>query len=91
MKTLRWSDRQDPTGATVDVELREDGRPIRCRAQRARLVGGKTVLTPWWAAAYEERELEGIRVPARIEAGWQVPEGRFPYLRAELTSFAFVR
>jgi hypothetical protein len=37
--TLRLRDRQDATGATVDLDLSDEGRPLVCRANRPRLVG----------------------------------------------------
>lgn len=89
--TLRVRDREDPTGATVDIDLDDDGRPLGCRADRPRMVGKKTVLTPWSATCSEFHEWEGLRVPARLGASWQLPEGPFVYFRAEITSFFAVR
>jgi hypothetical protein len=37
--SLRVRDCADPTGATVDVDISEDGRPLACRADRPRMVG----------------------------------------------------
>jgi len=89
--TLRVRDREDPTGATVDIDLDDDGRPLGCRADRPRMVGKKTVLTPWSATCSEFHEWEGLRVPTRLGASWQLPEGPFVYFRAEITSFFAVR
>jgi len=89
--TLRLWDREDPTNATIDMEIGEDGRPAACRAIRPRLVGRKAVATPWSALAAEFRELEGIQVASRTEAVWQLAEGEFSYFRAEVTSFQAVR
>lgn len=89
--TLRLRDRQDPTGATVDLDLSEEGRPLVCRADRPRLVGKQAVLTPWLATGSEFREYEGLRVVTHLEVAWHLPEGPFSYFRAELTSFAAVR
>jgi hypothetical protein len=88
--TLRVRDRDDRTGATVDLEIGDDGRPLVCRANRPRLVGKQSVPTPWSGTCTESREWEGLRVASRIEAAWQLPEGEFTYFRAEVTSFQVV-
>jgi hypothetical protein len=87
---LRVWDREDPAKTTVDIEIGEDGRPVSCRADRPRLVGKIAVPTPWSGVASEFREWEGIRVARRTEAAWLLPEGAFPYFRAEVMSFAAV-
>jgi len=89
--TLRVRDREDPTGATIDIDSDKDGRPLACRADRPAIVGKRTVLTPWSATCSEFHEWEGLRVPTRLEASWHRPEGPFLYFRAEITSFVAVR
>lgn len=89
--TLRVRDREDPTGATVDIDIDQDGRPLACRADRPRAVGKKTVLTPWSATCSEFREREGLRVASKLEVSWHLPEGPFLYFRGEITSFVAVR
>jgi hypothetical protein len=89
--TLRVRDRADPTGATVDLELDETGRPISIRAERPMLVGRQSILTAWSAVGTDDREWDGLRVPTRLEASWHPPEGAFTYIRMEVTDFAAVR
>ena len=86
--TLRVRDLQDQTGATVDLEIGEDGRPLGCHAERPRLAGKRNILTPWSGRAVEFQEWEGLRVASKLEALWHYPEGPFVYFRAEVTSFA---
>jgi hypothetical protein len=88
---FRLRDRQDPTEATVELDLSEEGRPLVCRANRPRLVGKQAILTPWSGTASEFREYEGLRVASRLEVAWHLPEGLFTYFHGELTSFAPVR
>lgn len=88
--TLRVRDRNDPTGATVDLEITAEGRPVTCRAERPRLVGKASVLSPWRGNYLEFREWEGLRVASRLEVSWQLPEGPFTYFRSELTSLAIL-
>jgi len=89
--SLTVRDREDPTGATVDMELSEAGCPIAIRAMRPRLVGSSVVLTPWLGKASEFREYEGLRVVTRLEVAWALPEGEFSYFRSELSLLRFVR
>jgi len=86
-RTLRLRDGRDSTGATVDFEFSDEGRPIACRAERPRLVGKRTVLTPWSEKCQEFEEWEGLRVARRVEACWHLPEGAFTYIRGEVTSY----
>lgn len=83
---LAVRDRNDLTNATVEMVIGVDGQPSACRTERPRLVGKKTVLTPWLGSCLEFQECEGLRVARRIEVSWRLPEGDFTYLRGEVTS-----
>src|SRR5262249_1493295 len=48
-RTLRVWDRQDQTGASVEVDLRDDGQPSLIRAVRPMVVGKRIAATPWSA------------------------------------------
>jgi hypothetical protein len=87
--TLRLRDRD--ASAAIDIDIGDDGRPFGCRADRPRMVGKKTVMTPWSASCSEFREWEGLRVPTRLEASWHLPEDRFVYFRAEIMSLVAIR
>jgi hypothetical protein len=89
--TLRLRDREDLSGASVDLELDEAGRPVVTRAERPMTVGKKVTIQPWSATGREEREYEGLRVATHLEASWDLPEGSFTYVRIEVTSFVVVR
>jgi hypothetical protein len=82
--SLLLRDREDTTGATVEIEISENGKPLACRAYRPRLVGKHTILTPWMARCSNFREHEGMRVACGVEASWLV-DGWFPYFRSEIT------
>jgi len=88
---LRVVDRVDPTGATLEIDLNVDGRPLACRADRPRAVGKKTVLTPWSGSCPDFKEWEGMRVAAQLEVSWHLPDGPFTYYRSEVVSFSVVR
>ncbi len=84
--TLRVGDRDDPTGATVDLDLGDDGRPLVCRAVRPRLVGKANVMTPWSGRYLDFQEREGQRIASELEVTWQYPEGPFTYYRGKVVS-----
>jgi hypothetical protein len=86
-ETLRVRDLKDPTNATMDLDIGEDGRPLRCRADRPRMVGKQSVLTPWFGTCNEFREREGFNSANHVEAGWHLHDGPFVYFRSEVTSF----
>jgi hypothetical protein len=90
-RTLRVRDRNDPTGATVDFEIGEDGQPIACRAERPRIVGKDAIPTPWSGISTEFQEREGLRVARRVEVQWHLPEATFTYFRGEVISFKMWR
>lgn len=89
--TLRLRDREDPTGAAIDIEITDAGKPVACKGDRPRLVGKNTMLTPWMGIGSDFREREGLQVPDRLEVYWLYPNGWFPYYRSEITNFAVVR
>ncbi len=84
--TLRLRDRQDPAGATTELDIAEDGRPLLTRAVRAMVVGKRVIFTPWSASGFDPQEYEGMRICRRLEASWNPPESSFVYIRIELTS-----
>jgi hypothetical protein len=89
--TLRVSDQRDSLGAFVDVAISQNGEPVECRAQRPRLVGRTSILTSWRTRGSQFGVFEGLRVPTRLEAQWDLPEGPFVYYRSEVTSFRCLR
>ena len=89
--TLRISDKSDPTGASVDLEVDNTGRIVLTRAVRPMTMGSKIVMTPWSATTKEFQECEGLRIPYSMEAAWAPPEGTFTYVRIALRSVTIVR
>jgi len=85
--SLQVRDRSDPTGATLDVEINVEGCPTACRANRPRMVGNHSVLTPWSASGAQFEEREGLCVPSRLEVSWGLAEGSFTYYRSQVVSF----
>jgi Family of unknown function (DUF6544) len=90
-RTVQARDRQDATGASVEIDFSDDGRPILIRAVRPMVVGKRVIPTPWSASGSEPEERDGLRIWRRMEAAWHSTEGSFTYIRIELTSFTIVR
>jgi hypothetical protein len=88
---VRWEPVDDATARahlTVggrDVALAfhfgPDGFPATVTAERSRDVGGKSVRTPWQGASSDWREVDGLRVPFRMEASWTIDGKLFTYAR----------
>ncbi len=67
-----------------------DGLIEKVRAEnRGRSVRGTTVPTPWQGRWSDYRNIGGVRVPARGEVAWILPEGEKPYWRGEILSAEF--
>jgi hypothetical protein len=90
-RTLKVWDRHDTTGASVEIDLGADGRPVLIRAMRPMTVGKRVIPTAWSATGSDPQEWEGLRVWRHMEAAWHLPAGPFTYVRIDLTSFAAVR
>ena len=89
--TLRVRDSKSESDISVDVDIDESGAPRLVHCVRPMIVGGRVMMTPWSARGDEFQEHEGMRIPRRLEASWDLPEGSFSYVRIELTSVTVVR
>lgn len=73
-----------PVGALVEVD--DEGKLTKLRADRYRDVGGgRSVLTPWTGRYFDYREYNGFRVPSSVEAGWELEKELFLYVRFRVT------
>ncbi len=95
---LRW---REIDAGTVEVSADSDGGPARVRLgfrdgditrieadDRPRMIGRRTVSTPWLGRFFDYRELGGWRIPTRAEVSW-IAEGRaFPVWRGAITRYA---
>jgi hypothetical protein len=90
-RTLKVQDRHHAAGASVEIDLGEDGRPLLVRAMRPMIVGKRVVPTLWSATGSDPQEWEGMRVWRHMEAAWHLSSGPFTYVRIDLTSFTVVR
>jgi len=73
----------------LELELDAAGDIARVFARmRPRLIGKRTVPTPWAGELGDYERLGGIRVPTRAEVRWELDEGPFVYWRGTVTSLA---
>lgn len=71
----------------VRIEFDEAGDIVRYFADaRPRDVDGGSVPTRWGGELSDYRALGGMRMPARGEVYWDLPEGRLVYWRGGITS-----
>jgi hypothetical protein len=68
-----------------------DGLPERFEAERHREVDGRSVLTPFVGHLADFRQVDGVRVPFRLEAAWVVDGREQPYARWEVERFELDR
>jgi hypothetical protein len=90
-RTLKMRDRNDTSGASVEIDLGADGQPVLIRAIRPMTVGKRVIPTAWSATGSDPQVWEGLRVWRHMEAAWHLAAGPFTYIRIDLTSFAAVR
>ncbi len=95
---LRW---RKIDSSTVEVSSDSPGGPARVRLvfedgdivgieadDRPRMVGGRTIPTPWRGRFLDYRELNGWRIPTRAEVSWMIDGQRVPVWRGEVTDYA---
>jgi len=89
---LDWRDVDERTrevragSASVKFTLDDSGDAVEVRAAaRPSLERGVAVERPWGAGFGDYRELGGVRIPARAEVWWELPERRRPYWRGRIT------
>jgi hypothetical protein len=63
----------------------DHGDVVQTMAERPRLEAGGA-LTRWVGEYGDYRSFGGIRLPARGEVRWELPDGPFRYWRATITS-----
>lgn len=84
-RTLRVGVNRDGVLAGVTMRLDEAGRILQVRAEgRPRLIGRATLATDWLGSFADYRDFGGVRMPARSEQAWALPDGTFQYLRTEV-------
>lgn len=77
---------------TAMFEFGADGMPARVTANRHRdLGGGRSALTPFVGTTGDWREVDGLRVPFRLEGSWIIEGKPFTFARFQVDSIEFDR
>jgi hypothetical protein len=85
---LRVNGRQ----VTAIFEFGADGMPARVTAERYRdLGGGKSALTPFVGTIAEWRQVDGLRVPFRVEGSWILEGQMYTFAQFQVESIEFDR
>jgi hypothetical protein len=83
--TLKVALKRGPAPVEVTMEVDDEGRVLDVQAKgRPRLIGNATLATDWFGSFTDYREFGGMRMPARCDHAWALPDGRFHYFRSEV-------
>ncbi|MGE5231381.1 MAG: DUF6920 family protein [Deltaproteobacteria bacterium] len=77
------------TSVWIDFRFGSRGEIVGTSTDRYRLLDGRQVLTPWVGRFWAYERVGGLMVPREGEVAWAPPEGRLPYWRGRVTTFAF--
>lgn len=82
--------RHDGLPVSAVMEVDEEGKLVRLRAQRyGDFGGGNAVLTPWTGRYGDYQEFNGFRVPMSVEVAWELEDGAFSYARFRITALEY--
>jgi len=75
--------------APVVLHVNEQGLPTHVTADRYKEEHGHYLLAPWSGQCYEYQEVDGIRIPTRIEITWHLASGAFTWFRCKITEIEY--
>jgi hypothetical protein len=75
--------------ASVVLHINEQGQLTHLTADRYMQDHGKYRLEPWSVQAQEYQEVEGMRIPTRVEVTWHLASGDFNWFRCKITEIEY--
>ena len=69
--------------------VNEQGQPTHFTTDRFMEENGHYRLTPWSGQCNEYREVDGMRIPTRIDVSWQLASGEFSYFRCKIAEIEY--
>jgi hypothetical protein len=75
--------------APVVLHVNEQGQPTHVTADRYKEEHGHYLLAPWSGQCFEYQEVEGMRIPTRIEITWHLASGDFTWFRCKITEIEY--
>ena len=76
------------TGSVV-LHVNEQGHLTHVTADRYKEEHGHYLLAPWAGQCNEYQEVEGMRIPTRIEITWHLASGEFTWFRVKITEIEY--
>jgi len=71
------------------LHMNEQGQPTNFTTDRYMEEHGYYRLTSWSGKTNEYREVDGMRIPTRIEVSWHLASGEFSYFRCKITEIEY--
>ncbi len=75
--------------ASVVLHVNEQGQLTQVTADRYRQEKGHYLLTPWSAQCSAYQEVDGMRIPTRIEITWHLASGDFTWFRVKIAEIEY--
>lgn len=70
--------------ASVRFAVDASGRALRTEARRQGRIGRRSFVAEWFGEFDDYREFAGMRLPARAQVSWLLPEGKMTYFQCEI-------
>ncbi len=74
---------------SVVLHVNEQGQLTHVTADRYKEEHGHYLLAPWSGQCNEYQEVEGMRIPTRIEVTWHLTSGEFTWFRVQITEIEY--
>ena len=87
--SVRATIHQQGVTASGVLHMNEQGQLTQLTAQRYKEEHGHYRLAPWTAQSNEYQEVDGMRIPNRIEVTWHLASGDFTWLRFKITEIEY--
>jgi hypothetical protein len=78
---------QQDVMASAVLQVNEQGQVTSLSAER--YVGEHGQLTPWSGQYEEYQEVDGMRIPTRVEVTWHLASGEFTWFRCKITEIEY--
>lgn len=75
--------------ASVVLHVNEQGQLTHVTADRYKEEHGYYLLAPWSGQCSEYQEVDGMRIPTRIEITWHLALGEFTWFRCKITRIEY--
>jgi hypothetical protein len=87
--SVRATLRESGVAGSVVLHVNEHDQLTQVTADRYREEHGRYLLAPWSAQCNEYQDVEGMRIPTRIEITWHLASGEFTWFRVKITEIEY--